>query len=90
MLDAVVRAVSVDSDLSNSQLEHLALSLGHLTSSSSVSIDVPTVGSPDAGFNQPVSPDQGLARKLWRAIRDDSVAQLAQRYPSLVTPIAPG
>ena len=54
VLDAVVRAVSVDSDLSNSQLEHLALSLGHLTSSSSVSIDVPTVGSPDAGFNQPV------------------------------------
>jgi LCP family protein required for cell wall assembly len=90
VLDAVVRAVSVDSDLSNSQLEHLALSLGRLTSSSGVSIDVPTAGSPDAGFNQPVDVDRGLARKLWRAIRDDSVAQLAQRYPSLVTPIAPG
>jgi LCP family protein required for cell wall assembly len=90
VLNAVVRAVSVDSDLSNSQLEHLALSLGHLTSSSGVSIDVPTVGSPDAGFNQPVDLNKKLARKLWRAVRDDSVAQLAKRYPSLVTPIAPG
>jgi LCP family protein required for cell wall assembly len=90
VLNAVVRAVAVDSDLSNSQLEQLALSLGHLTSSSGVSIDVPTVGSPDAGFNQPVFLDRGLARKLWRAVRDDSVAQLAQRYPSLVTPMAPG
>ena len=90
VLDAVVHAVSVDSDLSNSQLEHLALSLGHLSSSSGVSIDVPTVGNPDAGFTQPVALDRGLARKLWRAVRDDSVAQLARRYPSLVTPIAPG
>ena len=90
VLDAVVHAVAVDSDLSNSQLEHLALSLGHLTSSSGVSIDVPTVGPADAGFNTPVSLDRPLARKLWRAIRDDSVAQLAKRYPSLVTPVAPG
>jgi LCP family protein required for cell wall assembly len=90
VLNAVVRAVSVDSDLSNSQLTHLALSLGHLTSSSGVSIDVPTIGNPDAGFNEPVYLDNGLAHKLWRAIRNDSVAQLAQQYPSLVTPIAPG
>ena len=41
VLDAVVHAVSVDSDLSNSQLEHLALSLGHLTSSSGVSSTYP-------------------------------------------------
>jgi LCP family protein required for cell wall assembly len=90
VLDAVVRAVSVDSDLSNSQLEHLALSLGHLSSGDGVSIDVPTIGAPDAGFTTPVSLQTRLADKLWRAIRDDSVAQLAQRHPSLVTPIAPG
>jgi len=90
VLDAVVRAVSVDSDLSNSQLEHLALSLGHLSSGDGVSIDVPTIGAPDAGFTTPVSLQTRLADKLWRAIRNDSVAQLAQRHPSLVTPIAPG
>jgi LCP family protein required for cell wall assembly len=90
VLNAVVHAVSVDSDLSNSQLEHLALSLGHLSSSDGVSIDVPVIGSPNAGFTTPVYLQRGLADKLWRAIMTDSVAQLAQRYPSLVTPIAPG
>ena len=59
VLDAVVHAVSVDSDLSNSQLEHLALSLGHLSSRDGVSIDVPTVGSPDAGFTSRCSSDTG-------------------------------
>jgi LCP family protein required for cell wall assembly len=90
VLNAVVRAVSVDSDLSNSQLVHLALSLGHLQSSDGVSIDVPTSGNPNAGFTQPVYLRTRLASKLWRAIRHDFVAQLAQQYPSLVTPIAPG
>lgn len=90
VLNAVVRAVAVDSDLSNSQLEHLALSLGHLTSRDGVSIDVPTVGDPNAGFNEPVHLDSRLARKLWRAVKHDSVAELVQRYPSLVTPGAPG
>jgi anionic cell wall polymer biosynthesis LytR-Cps2A-Psr (LCP) family protein len=90
VLRAVVNAVSVDSDLSNSQLTRLALSLGRLESRDGVSIDVPTFGDPNAGFNQPVRLDSRLGRKLWRAIRNDSVAQLARRYPSLVTPIAPG
>jgi LCP family protein required for cell wall assembly len=90
VLNAVVRALAVDSDLSNSQLEHIALSLGHLTSRDGVSIDVPTVGDPNAGFNEPVHLNSRLARKLWRAVEHDSVAELAQRYPSLVTPGAPG
>jgi len=90
VVDAVVHAISVDSDLSNSQLVHLALSLGHLQSNDGVSVDVPTIGPTDAGFTTPVRLQKGLADKLWRAIRTDSVAQLTQRYPSLVTPIAPG
>ncbi len=90
VLDAVVRAVAVDSDLSNSQLEHIALSLGHLTSRDGVSIDVPTVGDPNAGFNEPVHLNSRLARKLWRAVEHDSVAGLVRRYPSLITPGAPG
>jgi anionic cell wall polymer biosynthesis LytR-Cps2A-Psr (LCP) family protein len=90
VLNAVVHAVSVDSGLNNPQLAHLALSLRHLSSGDGVSIDVPTIGSPDAGFTRPVLLLKGLAGKLWRAIRTDSVAQLAHRYPSLATPIAPG
>ena len=90
VLNAVVHAISVDSDLSNSALEHLAMSLGHLQSNDGVSIDVPTIGPPNAGFTTPIRLQKGLADKLWQAIRTDSVAQLARRYPSLVTPIAPG
>jgi LCP family protein required for cell wall assembly len=90
VLNAVVHAVSVDSDLNNSQLAHLALSLRHLSSGDGVSIDVPTTGSPDAGFTTSVFLQKGLASRLWRAIRTDSVAQLAHQYPLLVTPTAPG
>lgn len=89
VLSAVVHVVSVDSDLGNSQLEGLALRLGHLSGQDGVSIDVPTTGPPDAGFNDPVYLDTGLARKLWRALRHDTDAQLAHEYPSLVTPVAP-
>jgi len=89
VLDAVVRAVSVDSNLGNSALEHLALRLGHLQSGDGVSIDVPTTGPTDAGFTTPVRLQKGLADRLWRAIKTDTVAQLAQQFPSLVTPIAP-
>jgi LCP family protein required for cell wall assembly len=90
VLDAVVAAVSVDSSLSNSQLESLALQLGHLESNDGVSIDVPTMGSPTAGYAQPITLRTGLARKLWRAIRSDSLAQFARQYPFTVTPGAPG
>jgi LCP family protein required for cell wall assembly len=90
VLDAVVRAVSVDSNLSNSQLVHLALSLGRHMQGSGESIVVPTTGPPDAGFSQPVHLRTRIADRLWRAIRHDRVAEFAQRYPFTVTPIAPG
>jgi hypothetical protein len=90
VLNAVVAAVSVDSSFSNSQLERLALSLGHLEGSDGISIDVPTNGSPGAGGDQPVFLNRRLARKLWRAIMGDEVADFAERYPFTVTPGAPG
>jgi LCP family protein required for cell wall assembly len=89
VLNAVVAAVSVDSSFTNSQLESLALSLGHLQGSDGISIDVPTSGSPQRGGDQPVALNRPLDRKLWRAIRDDSVALFALTDPLAVTPGAP-
>lgn len=89
VLNAVVGAVSVDSNFSNSQLVHLALSLRHLEGSDGVSIDVPTSGRPRQGGDQPVFLNTRLDRQLFHAIRHDSVAQFAQRYPFTVTPGAP-
>jgi LCP family protein required for cell wall assembly len=90
VLDAVVAAVSVDSNMSNSELESLALQLGTLRGRDGVFIDVPTIGSSTAGYTQPVRLDNALGRKLFRAIRNDSLAQFAQEYPSTVAPGAPG
>jgi LCP family protein required for cell wall assembly len=91
VLDAVVNAVSVDSNLSNSQLESLALRLGNLTGRDGTFVDAQVRnGSPTFGDDQPVHLDNRLDHKLWRAIRDSSVAQFAQRYPFTVTPGAPG
>jgi LCP family protein required for cell wall assembly len=90
VLYAVVHAMSVDSSFTNAQLVALALSLGHLQGSDGVSIDVPTVGSPHAGINDPVFLDPRLSPKLFRAIRHDQVMEFAHRYPGTVTPIAPG
>jgi LCP family protein required for cell wall assembly len=89
VLEAVVNAVSVDSTLSNSQLEHLALRLSYLKGRDGVSIDVPTTGSPRTGDSVPVYLTR-IAPRLWQAIRDDNIAGFAHRYPFTVTPVAPG
>ncbi len=90
VIHTMVNAVTVDSNFPNSQLVQLALGLGHLQGRDGVSIDVPTTGSPSTGDRQPVFLIHRLSNKLWRAIRHDSVAQFAQRYPFTVTPNAPG
>jgi LCP family protein required for cell wall assembly len=90
VLEAVVRAVTVDSNLSNSQLVRLAHSLARHMQGSGESFVVPTAGNPDAGFTTPVYLETHIAKRLWRAIRDGRLAQFAQRYPFTVTPGAPG
>jgi LCP family protein required for cell wall assembly len=91
VLDAVVNAVSVDSNLSNSELESLALRLGNLRGRDGTFVDAQVRnGSPSFGDDQPVHLNNRLDRKLWQAIRDSRVAQFAQRYPFTVTPGAPG
>ena len=90
VLNAVVAAVSVDSSFTNSQLESLALSLGRLQGSDGISIDVPTTGSPRQGGTGPVFLNHFVARKLWLAIKGDTVSLFALAFPSTITPGAPG
>jgi hypothetical protein len=90
VLNAIVNALTVDTDFGASQLKKLALRLGDLEGRDGVSIDVPTTGSPRTGDAQPVFLIHRLSNKLWRAIRHDQVMQFAHRYPFTVTPIAPG
>lgn len=90
LLRAVVNAVSVDSTLSNSQLEHLALRLSALKGRDGTFVDVAVKhGSPITGDTLPVVLNNRIDRHLWQAIRDDNIAGFAQRYPSTITPGAP-
>jgi LCP family protein required for cell wall assembly len=91
VLNAVVHAVSVDSNFSDRQLESLALHLGVLRGRDGTFVDAQVLnGSPTSGDDLPVHLNSRLDRKLWRAIRTDSVAHFAQEYPFTVTPGAPG
>jgi len=87
VLDAMAQVFSVDSDLSDAQLVSLGLRLGGLTSRDGVFITTPTTLNSGTGS---VFLRQPLARQLWSAIRGDSVAAYARRYPSTITPGAPG
>jgi LCP family protein required for cell wall assembly len=90
VLNAIVDALTVDSDFGPSQLRHLALRLGDLEGRDGVSIDVPTTGSPRTGGTSSVVLIHKLSSKLWHAVRHDQVMAFAHRYPFTVTPIAPG
>jgi LCP family protein required for cell wall assembly len=86
---ALAAALSVDSNFSDSQLESMALRLGRLDGGNGVFITTPTTGSPTTGGTGPIFLRR-LATRLWQAIRTDSVAAFARRFPSTVTPGAPG
>jgi LCP family protein required for cell wall assembly len=90
LVRALAGALSVDSNLSNSQLVSLAVGLGNLGSSDGTFVDAPTIrGSATRGGDKPVHLKRALSQKLWQAIRNDSVAAFALRHPSTVTSVAP-
>jgi hypothetical protein len=88
VLHALASACSVDSSFTNSQLEAMALRLSHLRGNDGTFITAPTIGgsAPEGS----VYLRKRLTRRLWSAIRHDSVARYAQHYPFTVTPGAPG
>ena len=91
VMKALAKALSVDSDFSDSQLTSLALRLSHLRGNDGAFLTAATVGgSAQSGDDSPVRLNRKLAVELWRAIRTDSLAQFARQHPSLVTPVDPG
>ncbi len=84
VLRAMAGSLSVDSNFTNSQLEGLALRLDDLKGSDGTFITAPTTAGPAGSVSL-----TSLSGQLWSAIRDDSIAGFAARYPFTVTPIAP-
>jgi LCP family protein required for cell wall assembly len=84
IIHAFTQALSVDSNFSNGDLMSLAASARSFRPGSGTFVTAPV--RPVAGGATFVQPE---AAQLWRAIRTDSVAAFARRYPATVTPLDP-
>src|SRR6202034_2058152 len=84
VLQALISMLTVDSDFTNSELEHLAMELGGLSSRAGAFVTAPTHGVAGQGHV-----DRRTRGELWAAIRQDSISAFARRFPFTVTPVAP-
>jgi len=84
VLHALISMLTVDSDFTNSELEHLAMELGGLSSRAGTFVTAPT-----HVVRGQVHLDRRISGELWAAIRQDSLSAFARRFPFTVTPIAP-
>ena len=83
VVHALISMLTVDSSFTASQIEHLAREVRDLTGSTEY------VTAPVHMRNGQVRLDRAITRKLWAAIRQDSISAFARRYPSTITPSAP-
>jgi LCP family protein required for cell wall assembly len=84
VLNSITKALTVDSNFSNSQIESLTVSLRTLGASSSAFVTAPVkIAAGSVTLKQPG------ASQLWNAINHDSLAAFAQQHPSAVTPAVP-
>ena len=75
----------MDSNFTNSEVEVFAARLDRVGGSARTFVTAPTyTASGDVYLNS------SLSNKLWTAIRHDSIAVFAAKYPATVTPRAPG
>jgi polyisoprenyl-teichoic acid--peptidoglycan teichoic acid transferase len=89
VVHALAGALSVDSNMSNSELVSLSLHFGYLKGRDGTFVTAPTNGSPLSGGTEAVHFNQPVAHQLWKALRNDSVAAFARRFPFTLTPLAP-
>jgi LCP family protein required for cell wall assembly len=83
VLHALISMLTVDSNFTNSEIEHLAREVRDLTGSTDY------VTAPVHMRAGQVVLDRAISRQLWAAIRQDSISAFARRYPFTVTPAAP-
>jgi LCP family protein required for cell wall assembly len=81
---ALVAMLTLDSDFTNSQVMKLAANLDHLGRGAGTFVTAPTYTASGGG---PLN--SYISNQLWTAIRHDSIAAFARKYPATVTPGAP-
>jgi LCP family protein required for cell wall assembly len=83
VLHALISMLTLDSNFTTSEIEHLAKEVRDLTGSTEY------VTAPVHMRAGQVHLDRALSRQLWAAIRQDSISAFAKRYPFTITPSAP-
>lgn len=89
LLRALTRTLSVDSTFTNAQIDTLAFQLRGLRTRDVTYVTAPVSGFGWRDLQSVVLLDNAKCAQLWSAIRNDSVAAFAARYPAAVTPLAP-
>ncbi len=82
LLNAITDTLTVDSNMSNSDIESLARKLGNLGSLGAATFLI----TPTQTVNGKLVPDTAVADQLWTAIKKNSIAKFATAFPSTVTP----
>jgi LCP family protein required for cell wall assembly len=83
VLNAITRTMTVDSNLTNSEIESLARKLGGLGGNAATFVTAPTLT-----VNGELVLNTAVADQLWKAIRQNSIAKFARAFPATVTPDA--
>jgi len=82
VLNAITSTLTVDSNMSNSQVESLARKLGTLGANAATFVTAPTrTVNGELVLNAPV------AGQLWTTIKKNSIATFATTFPAAVTPV---
>jgi LCP family protein required for cell wall assembly len=81
VLNSITKALTVDSNMNNSQVASLARNFGRLGGSAGTFVVTPT-----HTVNGKLVLNEPLAGQLWTAIKHDSIAAFAKQHPATLTP----
>jgi LCP family protein required for cell wall assembly len=81
VLNSITSALTVDSNMTNSEIESLARNFGRLGGSAGTFVVAPT-----HTVNGNLVLSAPVAGQLWTAIKQDSIAAFAEQHPDTVTP----
>jgi LCP family protein required for cell wall assembly len=82
LLNAITGTLTVDSNMTNSDIESLARKLGSLGSLGAATFLV----TPTQTVNGKLVPNAAVADQLWAAVKKNSIAKFATAFPATVTP----
>ncbi len=83
LLNAITGTLTVDSNMSNSDIESLARRLSSLGSLGAATFLI----TPTQTVNGKLMPNTQVADQLWTAIKKNSIAKFANAFPATVTPV---